>query len=671
MLLTVVNDFPLNLAHLRTVKNKRFILLRRILEADKSNGQIVRAKMVVMSRQVPLLYFVICVNTIFVSYVHLGLAPIGITMTGPAVIVAICGYRSLLWARRIGRPITDEAAASHLDTKAIIAAAVATSMLTWSLAMMSYGSYYTRDYAITFLLVTAICSLFCFVQLQSALLLQLVILAFPLSALLLFSDAPLAVPMGLNLLLICGGILFASRLEARDFEDIVNTKTFALALSDRNAELANIDILTGLPNRRQLQLHIIATQADGERIALGFLDLDGFKAINDNYGHKVGDQLIQAWAREITTMVASHCFIARLGGDEFALVMSGYQAARRIEDISRLILERMRRSFRIDDRVLTVGATIGLAAEKHGRIDAAELMRRADLAMYAAKCAGKMRFEWFHEGIDRSRAAAHRIARDLRHALAEDRFNLVYQPIVDAADGRIRSVEALLRWDRMGLPEIGPAVFIPVAEETGLIDQLGMWVLRRACMDALAWPEIKLVVNFSAAQLRNPELVQNIVAVFDACQFPPQRLEIDVTEPYVLRDRTAAQQVVQRLCDLGIDVALDDFGTGFASVGLLAEMPFAKLKIDRSLVEKVGTEQSARAIIQAGVTVARSLEMSVVAEGIETEDQATLMRFLGCTQLQGWFFAKPCDAAGIQIQLDENEALRAGYDVASPGQTLA
>ena len=366
----------------------------------------------------------------------------------------------------------------------------------------------------------------------------------------------------------------------------------------------------------------------------------------------MGDLLIRQWAEEMPAIVGERCFLARLGGDEFALVKSGHQAARRIEEAAKRILGRMQTPFRIGERTLSVGATIGLTIARDEGVDAGELMRQADVAMYAAKCAGKGRFQWFDEELDRDRAFAHRIEGELRDAIDEDRFSLVYQPIIDARTGGIQTVEALLRWDRGDLSEIGPAQFIPIAEETGLIDRLGLWVLRRACQDADAWPEVRLAVNVSAAQLRNPDFSRNVAAILAECRFPPARLELEITETYLLRDPEVAQTVVGQLTAIGVGVVLDDFGTGYASVGFLRQLPFNKLKIDRSLIESVGTNPATRAIVQASVAVARSLDMAVVAEGIETEAQATLMRLVGCDLLQGWYFSRACDAAQISRLLD-------------------
>lgn len=644
--------------------------LRRVLGLDKPNADVARAKITVMSRHVPLLYFVICVNTVLLSYLHFGRASIALTLVVPAVIVAACSLRAIVRARRTGQHLPDAVAIRRLTMLAVIGGGVSAFIFAWTLRLASYGDAHTHNYAIMFLAVTVICCIFCLMQLRLAVILLALIVVVPLSGMLLLDPQPTTIAMGVNFFLVCAAILYVTTMASFDFENMIEAQIATQKLSDENARLADLDSLTGLPNRRLLQRHIGERRRNGELVAMGILDLDGFKAINDNYGHKVGDLLIQQWAREMPLIAGEHCFVARLGGDEFALVKTGPDAGQRIQAAALRILERMQSPFRIGERTLVVGATIGLAIEGEIGTEAGELMRQADVAMYAAKCAGKMRFKWFDEDLDRDRAFSHRIETELREAIDKDRFSVVYQPIFDARDGTVRAVEALLRWDRPGAAEIGPAVFVPIAEETGLIDRLGLWVLRRACQDALAWRNVKLAVNMSAAQLRNPDLCHHVAQTLAESGFPADRLELEITETYLLRDPQIAQRVLGQLRELGVGIVLDDFGTGYASIGFLRQLPFDKLKIDQSLVQDIGKNPAARAIVQASVAVARSLDMAVVAEGIEVEDQAMLMRLVGCDMLQGWLFARPCNALEVSVLLLEDPNADLLRDSRSEGEDL-
>jgi diguanylate cyclase (GGDEF)-like protein len=404
-------------------------------------------------------------------------------------------------------------------------------------------------------------------------------------------------------------------------------------------EMAMLDSLSGLPNRRALRADMHRRLRAGEHLAVAFIDLDGFKAINDNYGHSVGDDLIRECARAATEIAEHYGIVARLGGDEFAIMVAGPRAERDLEQCIARLLNRLAKPFRLGERTIMIGASAGLASSSLGDISASEVMRKADIAMYASKRTGKMRLTWFDNALDLRQSQMHAIENRIRIALDDDQFEVHYQPLVDARTHKIVAVEALLRWNDPNHAPIGPAEFVPVAEETGLIDRLGLFVLRRACRDAMAWPDVTLSVNVSAAQLRNPDFPALLKTTLDESGLPAERLELEVTETYVVLDPDVAKAVLAEIQALGVKVALDDFGTGYASIGFLRNFNFEKLKIDRSLVADSLTDEGARAMLHASVAVARALGMSVVAEGIENEDQASLMRIAGCDQLQGWLFS--------------------------------
>jgi diguanylate cyclase (GGDEF)-like protein len=411
---------------------------------------------------------------------------------------------------------------------------------------------------------------------------------------------------------------------------------------------ATIDSLSNLPNRRALQDTMASKLKANAPIALAFIDLDGFKAVNDNYGHDVGDTVIRYCAAHLTSFENNVTMVARLGGDEFAVVAFGSDCVDQIQTIADSILNHLSQPFHIGERTIGIGASIGMASNVSEIIEAGELMRRADLAMYAAKNAGKMRVFHFDASMDERQAAAHTLERDMRHALDNNEFSIAYQPLVAASGEPIVGVEALLRWERGdGHAPIGPAEFIPIAEATGLIDRLGIFVLRKACSDALAWPDLKLSVNVSVAQLRNPEFPMLVRQALDDVGFPPERLELEVTETFLVHDPALAVRILSDIRAMGVQVALDDFGTGFASIGFLRQFEFQKLKIDRSLVVDAMNSDASRAMLNASISVAHALGMSIVAEGVETQMQADLMRVAGCQQLQGWHFSKAVSADEI------------------------
>jgi diguanylate cyclase (GGDEF)-like protein len=416
---------------------------------------------------------------------------------------------------------------------------------------------------------------------------------------------------------------------------------------------ALIDSLSELPNRRGLKRKLETRLKNGDQVALAMMDLDGFKGVNDNHGHQVGDRLIKEVASLLKSLVGPQVGLARLGGDEFALLFCGLDAATEIEAAASRIIARFAQPFRIDERTVSVGISIGLASGGINGIHSGELMRRADVAMYAAKRAGKMRINWYDELLDQLQAKAHGIETELRTAMDRNEFSLVYQPIF-AGDGlTVRAVEALLRWTSQTRGEVPTSDFIPVAEESGLIDRIGLWVLRQACEDGLNWPHFQVTVNISPAQLRNPDFAVRLSEILEETGFPAHRLELEITERYLVIDPAGAQHVLDDIRQLGVNVVLDDYGSGFASVGFLRKFAFGKMKIDRHLVKDSETSEAARAVLQASVTVARALNMVVVAGGIETPAQADLMRVVGCNELQGWHFSEAVSAVEIDQRQGE------------------
>lgn len=416
---------------------------------------------------------------------------------------------------------------------------------------------------------------------------------------------------------------------------------------------ALIDALSHLPNRRALELEVTRHMRRGEHVTLAFLDLDGFKAVNDNYGHSVGDQLIRKCS-DVALDLSTGCkMVARLGGDEFAVLAVGTDADGRIAVYVHSLLQRLAMPFHLGERTILVGASAGMAARMPDVHDVGELMRRADIAMYVSKRSGKMQMTWFEPRLDLEQAEPLQIDQRLRVALERGHFEVHYQPLVDARSNEVVALEALLRWNDPAGQNLPADRFIPIAEETGIIDQIGLFVLNTACTAANAWPDVRLAINVSAAQLRNPEFPKQLRSVLDTTGFPASRLEIEITETYVVMNTGVATKVLAEIQALGVGIALDDFGTGFASIGFLRQFKFDTLKIDRSLVIDAVGDEGARAMVHASVVVARALKMTVVAEGIEHEAQALLMRVAGCDLLQGWLYSKAVPQAEVPSMIED------------------
>lgn len=446
-------------------------------------------------------------------------------------------------------------------------------------------------------------------------------------------------------LLIAGAVIYAATL-------------FFLARSGFSSvrELASqgvTDQLSRLPNRRSLHSDIDKLSQGGEEVAIALIDLDSFKQVNDHYGHAVGDLLIQSCAAMLREACGAEARCYRLGGDEFAAVMGGPVAGTILEGICRGVLEKLSSPVEVDQLSICVGASIGLArSTSRDRISSSELLRRSDVAMYMSKRSGKMRCTWFNKTFDQRREAVREIEDDLRAALANGEFSLVYQPLVDANDSRIVAVETLLRWTRADGTSVSPAIFIPVAEESGVINAIGHWVLRQALCDAKQWDTITLSVNISAAQLRNPEFPIKLGELLEETGFPPHRLELEITETCLVLDPVVAERSLELLRSFGVQISLDDFGTGYASIGFLRQFRFEKLKLDRSLVIQAEDDDGSRAMILSSIAMARALKMSVTAEGVETQQQADMARIAGADHLQGWLYYKALPASQIDRLYD-------------------
>jgi len=413
------------------------------------------------------------------------------------------------------------------------------------------------------------------------------------------------------------------------------------------------DSLSHLSNRRALHVDADRRKATGEEYALALIDLDGFKMVNDNYGHFVGDKVIKETALILDEICGKEARCYRLGGDEFAVMVFGPIASNIVEGICRSFLERLEKPIWIEDRAIVIGASIGLShSNGSDDLSSSELLRRSDVAMYASKQGGKMRCTWFRVEFDRSREALQELDSELRRALSNEEFCVNYQPLVDAQTGAIVAVEALIRWIRPDGKPIGPNIFIPVAESSGLINPIGLWVLRQACIDAIDWDGIKLSVNTSAAQLCNPEFPIQMGHILEETGFPPERLELEITETCLVFDPLLAERSLAVIRGFGVNVVLDDFGTGYASIGFLRQFRFEKLKLDRSLIVDAEGDEGSRAMMLSSISVARAMKMDVTAEGVETEAQAALARSSGCDQIQGWLYFKPMPAEEIRKQLD-------------------
>lgn len=434
-----------------------------------------------------------------------------------------------------------------------------------------------------------------------------------------------------------------------------------LAAAHAKAEhMAVHDVLTGLPNRAMLMDHVDAQlRNEGVCTALLYLDLDRFKPINDTLGHEAGDQVLAELAKRLKSIIREGDLVARVAGDEFALAAS-LTGPGEAEGLCRRLGEAVARPFNIGGNEVKIGMSIGAALAPSDARTGADLMQRADLAMHQAKRESRGSYQFFAPEMNELVQIRQTLEMDLRRATEAGEFELHFQPRFDTRTLKPVSVEALLRWQHPQRGTISPAHFIPLAEETGLIQEIGAWALKEACLAIAPYEGIGVSVNISPVQFRSPGLADLVASVLEETKLPPHRLELELTEGVLLENTEMAQAVLNSLKKTGITLAMDDFGTGYSSLGYLQHFPFDRLKIDRAFVSQLTATDSSRPIVQAILAMARSLGISVTAEGVETAEQFMLLRADQCAEVQGFFLARPVALAALSqaLKLSPDEILR-------------
>ena len=446
----------------------------------------------------------------------------------------------------------------------------------------------------------------------------------------------------------------------------------------RISHLARYDDLTALPNRvhfRDEIEHLLANSHHAERLsALLFVDLDQFKQVNDTLGHPCGDQLLCAVANRLREMLRPEDFVARFGGDEFVVFQQSISSPEDAAALARRIVERLSERYRIDNHLVEIGASVGIAlTSPEDEVSADTLLKNADMALYRAKADGRGTFCFFRDEMAATVEARRILELDLRKALANEEFELFYQPLVNLKSGKITACEALLRWNHPVRGTVSPVDIIPVAEDMGLIVDLGRWILRRACMECMKWPEsVSVAVNFSPQQFHQRDVLSEIRYALEVSGLPAHRLQIEITESSLLRNTQLTHDILSQLHTLGVRISLDDFGTGYSSLSYLHNFPMQKVKIDRSFLEGIDSDRPLT-LLRGVARLSADLGMSVVVEGIETNEQLELISADGTvTEGQGYLFSRPVPAVRVRQLLNASHGHRVGKDrMAAASRSIA
>ena len=450
----------------------------------------------------------------------------------------------------------------------------------------------------------------------------------------------------------------------------------------RNAEarishLARFDELTGLPNRvnfrDEIEHLLTMPHEEGHLSALLFIDLDQFKQVNDTLGHPCGDQLLCAVAARLRDMLRPEDFVARFGGDEFVVFQQNIRSAEDAAMLARRIVDHLSERYKIDDHLVEIGASIGIAMTSFG-VSADTLLKNADMALYRAKADGRGTFCFFRDELAQAVESRRILELDLRKALANEEFELYFQPLVNLKSGKITTCEALLRWNHPVRGTVSPVDIIPVAEDMGLIVDLGRWILRKACLECMKWPDgVSVAVNFSPQQFHQRDLLSEVRYAVEVSTLPANRLEIEITESSLLRNTQLTHDVLSQLRAIGVRISLDDFGTGYSSLSYLHNFPLQKVKIDRSFLEGIDTDRPLT-LLRGVARLSADLGMSVVVEGIETNEQLELISADGTvTEAQGYLFSRPVPAIRVRQLLNASHGRHMVDDqvVAVPSRSIA
>jgi diguanylate cyclase (GGDEF)-like protein len=631
-----------------------------VLPTDKP--ELVLAQLRAFSRQIPLLYLTLLVNMVFVSATHWKTAPFWLVGFVPCLFATVAIGRVVGWWRARDISHTLEQARKRLHSTIILVSVFSVLLTTWSLALLRYGDMVQQGHVAFFMAATLVASVFCLTHLRPAAVLLATLVTIPFSIQFALMDNPVMWAMAANLLMMAGTTLYMLFIHYDDFENMIAKRTDLerrneemRLLNAENHRLANLDALTSLPNRRSfiasIKAGIAASRANGSAFAVGLIDLDGFKAVNDLYGHAAGDALLIEASQRLNSLAHDNLMFARLGGDEFGFIASPITS---LDQTGMLICEILGEPYDHGGVSAKVTASCGISFSQGETTTETQLLEHADYALYQAKHEAPGTALIFNSKHHDQLRLIMQMDQALRNAKLEDELRLVYQPVVDCTTGQIIGVEALARWSSEKLGPVSPHKFITTAERSPMIHKVTSVLLKHLLTDMAAFPpSLRVSFNLSAKSLCTPQSMLQILAMIQRSNIAPNRLEFEVTESALMGNFEIALQSLHLLRNLGATIALDDFGTGYSSLSHVHELPLDKLKIDRSFVVKAERDERACNIVKTIVNLSHNLNLDCVAEGVETEEQVAMLQDIGCSRMQGFYFAKPMTVSDLVKHLSK------------------
>ena len=605
------------------------------------------------SQQLPLMYVILMSNSWILAISYLHAAPLSLSVACPVALTVVCAARLLGWWNGRKVQVTPATAGAALKRTNLLSGLLAAGFSAWAISLYPYGDAAMQSHVAFYMAITVIGCIFSLVHLRPAALTVAVVVNTVFVVFFISTGNPTYIAMAINVVMITGSMLVILLVSYRDFTALVAsrqalelTQQKTLALSNENFRLANLDSLTELANRRsffsRLDAAVAQAASTGGVMTLGILDLDGFKPINDTYGHPVGDALLVQLADRLSAACGRHAEPFRLGGDEFALIFSGTDIAEVMEHAYD-ICAAIRAPFVLRNCTARISSTIGLATYPALASNSQELFERADYALYQAKRSSGRGEAWLFTEADEANIRRSSVVENtLKGANLDDELSLMFQPIVDVRTGQPVGFEALARWASPELGQVSPGEFIPIAERAGIVTKLTPVLLRKALATAATWPsKVRLSFNLSVFDISDPEALLQIVSAICNSGVSPRRIDLEITETAMVNDFAQIMAGVDTLKALGVGISLDDFGTGYSGLRHVHQLPLDKLKIDRSFVTDIDTNPASHKIVKSLMTLCNDLKLTCIVEGVETAEELAVLRDLGCHLIQGYHCGRP------------------------------